>query len=336
LIQTCCQTISVIICAYTEERWYNLVAAVESLRNQTCVPEEIIIVIDHNETLLSRARDYFTDVVVIENKEEKGLSGSRNSGIKIAHGSLIAFLDDDAVADTEWLAYLSRQCVDKRVMGAGGTVEPLWSGTPPSWLPKEFYWVIGCTYQQVVDKPVVVRNPYGGCTCIKREVFEQVGGFRNGIGRVGDHPVGGEETELSIRATHYWPQRIFLYEPRAKIYHYVPSSRTCWRYFIARCYAEGLSKSAISRLVGAKDALASERAYTLFLLPKGIVCGLMDAIVRRKPEGLQRTGAIIIGLVVTTIGYIVGTAIHFIHVSKHVNLCNRHNVEQMFHHRSQL
>jgi len=88
--------------------------------------------------------------------------------------------------------------------------------------------------------------------------------------------------------------------------------------------------------VGAKDALASERTYTLFLLPKGIVYGLMDTIVRRKPEGLQRTVAIIIGLLVTTIGYIVGTAVHFIHISKHVNLCSRHNVEQMFHHRSQL
>lgn len=335
MIQANCQAISVIICAYTQDRWHNLIAAVESLQKQTLTPEEIIVVVDHNESLLNDVHNHFPAIVVIENGEEKGLSGSRNSGIKIAHGKLIAFLDDDAVADAEWLAYLSMQCVDERVMGVGGTVEPFWVSKQPPWFPKEFYWVIGCTYQDIPDKPIVVRNPYGGCTCIKQEVFEQVGKFRNGIGRVGLRPVGGEETELSIRAAHHWPQRVFLYEPRAKIYHYIPPSRTCWRYFIARCYAEGFSKAIISRLVGAKDALASERTYTFFMLPRGIAYALMDGLFRRDLMGLMRAGAIVIGLLITTSGYVAGTCIDLIQLSKYTDLRNRHHkAKQILHHHS--
>src|SRR5438067_543241 len=87
--------ISVIICAYTEERWSDLVAAVESVQKQTLSPREIIVVIDHNPGLLKRAREHVSGVVTIENADARGLRGARNSGIAVAQGQIIAFLDDD-------------------------------------------------------------------------------------------------------------------------------------------------------------------------------------------------------------------------------------------------
>jgi hypothetical protein len=59
--------ISVIICAYTEERWYQLLASVESIREQTLRPLEIIVVIDHNAALYERACQALKGVAVIEN-----------------------------------------------------------------------------------------------------------------------------------------------------------------------------------------------------------------------------------------------------------------------------
>ena len=44
--------VSAIICAYTDDRWDDLAAAVQSLKQQTHVPVEIIVVIDHNPALL--------------------------------------------------------------------------------------------------------------------------------------------------------------------------------------------------------------------------------------------------------------------------------------------
>jgi GT2 family glycosyltransferase len=299
--------IAVIICAYTEERWDDLVAAVASLRLQTLLPSEIIIVIDHNKRLFERARAQFADATVVENKAARGLSGARNTGLEMTHGDLIAFLDDDAEAAPDWLERLCDCSTDPKVLGVGGTVVPRWLGKRPNWFPSEFYWVVGCTYQHIPSQPIVVRNPYGGCTCIKQEVFQTIGGFREGIGRIGTVPMGGEETELSIRATQHWPEKVFLYEPRALIYHRIPAQRARWRYFLSRCYAEGISKATITKFVGVKDSLSSERAYTTQMLPRGVCKGITDTLLRRDLSGLLRAGAIIAGLVTTTAGYVKGS-----------------------------
>jgi glucosyl-dolichyl phosphate glucuronosyltransferase len=298
--------VTVVICAYTEERWHDLVAAVDSVQRQIAVPREIIVVADHNAHLLERARAHLPGVVVIENGESQGLSGARNSGIARAHGAYIAFLDDDATAEPDWLARLSHCCEDPQVLGVGGTVEPEWLSSRPAWFPEEFYWVIGCTYQLSLGKPVVVRNPFGGCTCYRREVFEVVGGFKHQIGRVPTRPMGCEETELCIRAKQHWSDKVFLYEPEARIHHHIPAQRASWHYFRSRCYAEGLSKALVTRYVGAKDGLASERAYTLQTLPRGVIRGLMDGFLRLDLAGFLRAGTIISGLMMTIAGYLVG------------------------------
>lgn len=298
--------VSVILCAYTEKRWDAMVAAIQSVQQQTFPAGEIILVIDHNPALLERARARIPGVLVIENSEAQGLSGARNSGIAAAQGAWLAFLDDDAVAEPDWLEKLFELCQEPRVLGAGGAAEPLWLSKQPRWFPEEFYWVIGCTYQGLPCTAEPVRNLYGCSMCIRKEVFDTVGGFRFGIGRVGTIPTGCEETELCIRAKQHWPEKAFFYEPASRIHHQVPANRATWRYFCSRCYGEGLSKKAISRLVGAKDSLSSERSYTLHTLPRGIWHGLRDAAVRHDPAGLARAGAIVIGLFITAAGYLVG------------------------------
>ncbi len=298
--------VSVIICAYTEERWPDIVAAVESIERQNVPAHELLLVIDHNQPLLERVRAHFPNVKAIENSGPPGLSGARNSGIAHARGSLVAFLDDDATADPAWLERLCRCCQDARVLGAGGTVEPVWSVKQPAWFPREFNWVVGCTYLQPPEQPVVVRNPFGGCTCFRRAIFEVIGGFRSEIGRTQALPMGCEETELCIRANQQWPEKFFLYEPRAKIHHTIPPKRATWRYFRSRCYAEGLSKALVARCVGTKDGLASERAYTFRVLPLGIARGIRDGLLHLDPAGFARAGAIIGGLFLTTLGYVTG------------------------------
>lgn len=299
--------VSVIICAYSNERWQDLVDAVESLHQQVAQPREIIVVIDHNPDLFARASTALTGAIVIENTEPRGLSGARNSGIALTQGAFVAFLDDDATAEPDWLLQLYSLCANPKILGVGGSVVPRWTGEPPTWFPEEFYWVIGCSYRGLPRSLAPVRNPYGGCNCMRRDIFSEVGGFRNGLGRIGTRPLGGEETELSIRAKQRWPQHIFLYEPQAKIHHRVLASRTTLKYFLTRCYSEGLSKTAIAAIVGTKNGLASERSYTLITLPRGVIRGIGDALIHRDPSGLLRAGAIVLGLFATVAGYLKGT-----------------------------
>ncbi len=296
--------VSVIICTYTENRWDALLAAVDSIRAQSAQLREIIIVVDHNPTLLARASEQFTEAVVVENREPRGLSGARNSGVAVAQGNLIAFLDDDAIAETIWVERMAECFADPLVLGVGTLIAPIWETNRPAWFPEEFYWVVGCTYRGLPQTTATVRNLFGGSMCLRREIFAEVGGFWNGVGRVDTRPMGCEETELCIRARQHWPEKILLYNPCISIQHRVPASRARWHYFSARCYAEGRSKAMISRSVGASHGLSSEWTYTWKILPRGVVRGLADALLKHDLMGLARAGAIVAGLVITTAGYL--------------------------------
>lgn len=293
--------VSVVICAYTERRWLDLVAAVASVQRQTAPPLELILVVDHNEQLLTRARHELADVTVVANSGMRGLAGARNTGIDAATGEVIAFLDDDAAADASWLAELVNGYADEGVLGVGGSIIPAWRSGRPRWFPEEFDWVVGCTYRGAPRRGPV-RNLIGASMSFRRQVFDVVGGFREGIGRVGTRPLGCEETELCIRAGRAWPEGRFLTVEAASVHHTVMPERARWSYFWSRCYAEGLSKAIVSGISGSGRALASERTYVTRALPQGVRLGVAQSLAG-DPYGLVRAGAIVAGLAVTTAGY---------------------------------
>jgi GT2 family glycosyltransferase len=299
-------TASIIICAYAEQRWAALLEAVESIEHQTHGASEVIVVIDHNPELLSRARSALPHAQVIESEGAPGLSAARNSGVSVAGGEIIAFLDDDAIAAPTWLEEIVRAFEDPEVIGVGGVADPKWSeGAAPGWLPSEFYWVIGCSYRGLPAETSPIRNPIGATMSFRSSVFDRVGGFSDGIGRVGRTPLGCEETEFSIRARKAFPEGAVLHVPAARVEHLVTPERTGWSYFRSRCWAEGLSKALVTDEAGASDALSSELTYTLKTLPTGVLHGFGDAL-RGDPAGLQRSLAIIAGFSITLAGYVRG------------------------------
>jgi glycosyltransferase involved in cell wall biosynthesis len=298
--------VSVVICAYTEARWDDLLAAIASVRAQRDrVPLEIVVVIDHNPALLERMSAVATDVQLTHNVQARGLSGARNSGVQLATGRIVAFMDDDALADPGWLEALVATYDDPSVAGAGGTIRPMWETGRPAWWPAEFDWVVGCTYRGMPQRRAVVRNVIGCNMSFRRDLLETVGGFAHGIGRIGTRPLGAEETELSIRLGRRWPDRTIVYEPAAIVDHRVPAERATFRYFRSRCYAEGLSKAAVSKLVGTGRALATERSYAARTLGRAVLAEL-GAGVRGNGTGFARAAAIVAGLAITTVGYVVG------------------------------
>jgi cellulose synthase/poly-beta-1,6-N-acetylglucosamine synthase-like glycosyltransferase len=302
-------TVSVVVCAYTMARAALLDRALSSVRSQTHPALEILLVVDHCRDLLDRSRAMAGGVRVCASTERRGLSGARNTGVARAHGDVVAFLDDDAAAAPDWLARLVRPYANPHVVGVGGHVIAEWEGGRPAWFPREFDWVVGCSYVGQPTDTAVVRNPIGANMSFRRQALVAAGGFSADVGRVGTRPTGCEETEVSIRLTCRDPASMIVLEPRAIVRHHVPRDRSRWSYFWRRCWAEGLSKASVSRLADQRAALSSERAYVLHVLPRAAVLGLADAARRREVGGAARAVAIGAGLTVTASGFVLGKTV---------------------------
>jgi glucosyl-dolichyl phosphate glucuronosyltransferase len=300
------QDVSVIICAYTMKRWSDICEAVESLRNGTVRPREIILVSDNNEELLIAMKAQFPDDIVIPNTLKRGLSGARNSGINIAQSPYVAFLDDDATVAPGWLATLAPYCGNTDVYGIASMVSPMWIGTRPRWFPDEFLWVVGCSFKGLPETYSEVRNVLGGSMCVRREAFERVGGFNPALGRANSFlPISCEETEWCLRARRDIPGLKFMMEPNAVSYHKVPADRLTWKYLAIRCLAEGISKARLTKMHGSTSVLHTEKSYVARTLTASVLRYAGETL-RGDLSGLGRIAAVVVGLGSAVLGYAGG------------------------------
>lgn len=302
-------TVSVVICSYTEDRWDQLMGALDSVRAQTRPPQQTIVVVDYNMDLYKRLIFTVPDVVIVENSGPKGLSGARNTGAGVAKAKVVAFLDDDAEAAPDWIERLAALYDDPDVLAVGGRVEPRWQAGRPGYFAEEMDWIVGCTYRGMPKVAAEVRNVIGANMSFRAEVLDRVGGFNPSLGRQNGHPLGCEETELCIRAVVGAPGSRVVYEPAALVQHYVPAERGTWSYMLARAWSEGLSKAEVSRIVGHKRALGPERRYVRRVLPRAVYAGIRDWVRGKDPAGGSRAAAILIVLAATATGYLRGRSL---------------------------
>ena len=298
-------SVSVVVCTYTLERWEELAAGVRAVAAQLQPGDELLVVVDHAPEVLERATAELPGRVV-PNSHGKGLSGARNTGVDLAQGDVVAFLDDDALPGPGWLEALRAPFAEPGVTGVAGAVEPAWEGgAAPRWFPPEFGWVVGCDYTGLAGDGARVRNPIGASMALRRDPVRAVGGFSELVGRVGTLPSGCEETELSIRLAQADPGVTVLRSTGGPVAHLVPRARQTPRYFVSRCYHEGRSKAVLSRLVGTQQGLEAERAYATRTLPLGVLRHL-GALGRGDVFGPVRALAVVVGLLTTAVGYVSG------------------------------
>lgn len=299
-------SVTVVVCAYTQDRSMTLRCAIDATLKQLHRNDELLVVIDYNDALLAQCSEYIGDFTVLPNRRNRGLSGARNTALEEARGSIIVFVDDDAIPLDGWLDALRAPYADNRVYGVGGLAKPHWSSGQPEWFPEEFLWVVGCNHRGLTSRPHQVRNLVGANMSFRKTAFDHVGGFAEQMGRIGEQLLGCEETEFSIRLTQADPDAIILYEPSSQVEHHLARHRASLSYFVRRCWAEGISKAEVSRRVGRSKALSTERHYALRVLPRGIWNGLHDG-VSGDMWGMARSAAIVVGLIATAAGYFAGT-----------------------------
>lgn len=298
---------SVIIAAHTLKRQEALTEAVASVHAQEPRPHEVVVAVDHNTQLYEWAARYLPGVVVVHNEGTHGASATRNAGARVASGSVLAFLDDDAVAWPNWLRNLTAPLVRSDVAGVGGYLEPIWLGRVPRWMPEEFLWVVGASYRGLPRTASPIRNVWSVNMAVNKADFLTVHGFREEFSKTG-HVSRPEDTEFCIRLTAALDGRAWWYEPSARVGHSVPDARGTLKFFVWRCYNEGQGKADMVALLGQNEGLRDERLHAGKTLPAGLARELRHAVLNREFTALQKASAIGLGLGAAGLGYLLRRA----------------------------
>lgn len=251
--------VSVVVCTYAPEMYDAFVEAAESVLSQTYEDVELVVVVDGTESVYERAVEDFgerEDVAIRANDENRGLSESRNVGVEVASGDVVAFMDDDAVADERWVEELVAAYEEHDAIAVGGKMVPEWVAGKPEFLPEEFYWLVGVTHRGFPDEGEV-RNTFGSNISFRREVFEELGGFDPEFGRTGSSNSQAEETEFCVRMRDKFGRGVY-YTPNAVVAHKVFEHRTDFVWLIERAFWQGHSKRGMETLVPESTGEESE------------------------------------------------------------------------------
>lgn len=267
--------VSTIVCTHSLNNYQNLTDAIDSLLNQTHKEMEIIIVVDGNKELYERIAKVYSaqkDIKVVASKENIGLSGARNMGIKASQGDVITFLDDDATAEKSWVENLISTYYRFDAIAVGGKILPVWLCKQPDYFPDELGWLVGITHKGFAEEKVAeVRNTFGPNMSFKREVFEKIGLFNEkfGFAKRGTFCIQAEEAEFTLRMKNKLGKGV-IYNPEAIVYHKIPQSKVKIKMLLKRAFYQGYSKTLLKRLSPSPETLATEKSYFKDLLLKYI------------------------------------------------------------------
>lgn len=298
---------AVVVCAASAEREPLLRACVRSLLDGERVPDEILVVVDQNPELEASVATWLPTAVRLLRSECQGNSSSRNAGIGAASSDVVAFVDDDATVESDWLLRVMQPFeASAEVLGVGGAVVPQWD-CDRRWLPDELLWVVGCTYRGHREEPGPIRNPIGCNMAFRRRELSAAGSFAIDFGKRGNALVICDETEVGLRLERVYGSGRIHFVPAARVRHRIPPTRIGWKALVMRCVSEGLSKGRLRRLYG-RTALGNERAYTRSLVTRAVPRLLVRGLVRRDRSSVLGAVAILVSLAVTAAAYLGGRA----------------------------
>ncbi len=297
-------TASVVICAYTEDRWTMLEAAIASAQLQTYAPQAIVVVIDHNPSLFARARAAVPEwtsaggppLTVVENAFDGHLGSARNTGVAQCGSDVVAFLDDDAAADPTWLETIVGPYVDASVHAVGGAPLPVYETKRPRWLPEQMNWVFGCAYDGLPTVLAPTTRLIGASMSVRRSSLAAIDGFHSD-----DH----DDMVMCHQLAMTFPDGAVLFEPRAVVRHNVVAARVTWSYFWNRCFKVNRSKARELHRLGNAGDTTEDRSFVLGAIGRGL-SGAGRDLTHGDLFGIVRFSVLLIGIGTAAVGFAVG------------------------------
>jgi GT2 family glycosyltransferase len=238
----------------THDRYDTLRDAIGSLRGQSLSHDAFQILVVDNSSDSVRAHEFAARYREAENLrfvhlDRPGLSQARNVAIHQCVTPYLAYIDDDAVAESDWLASIARffETAPSEVAAVGGPVTPIWEVPRPSWLDDNLLGYVGVIDLGDKEKEVGSASLIGTNVAYRREALVAAGGFRTDLGRRGKLLISNEEIELHDRLLAAG-QRL-VYCPGIRVQHRVAKHRLTQQWMRQRIFWQ-----AISDLMSKSDA----------------------------------------------------------------------------------
>lgn len=286
--------LSVVICTYNRAQY--LINALRSLNEQTTDGHLFeVIIVDNASTdntyevcqsLIPQLKS--TNFYLYQEKLQ-GASYARNTGAKHAKSPLLCFMDDDAVAHSDFIErifnFFSRH---PNAGGLGGRIIPLYIPEEPSWMSYYVSSLVGhFHYAEKVTEFRGGKFPFESNMTIPTALFREVGGFNEAIpGVVGTARVGGEGKELCIRISKLG--HAIYYDPSVIVKHVVETNKLTPSYLTR--VAQGIGKGERIRTKSVSNCAFNLKTIEYVAkLQAAILIGLYY-IIRRKSE---KTGPVI-------------------------------------------
>lgn len=243
---------SIAVALPTRNRSALLLRALDSLVSQL-QPGDELLVVDNGSVDDTRAaaeqffRDRWEDGRVLV-EERRSISHARNLALREAVAPVVAFIDDDELADPNWLSALRSAWAnaDARVAGIGGPMRADWQAPRPAWLEDHLLFVVSVLdlgpARKKLDQKGGTGYLWGGNMSFRRSAALAVGAFQPDqvyLSAVANAPNrarprlstarSGEEQRLQDRlAAEGWE---IWYDPAVAIDHLVSPERTTRRFF---------------------------------------------------------------------------------------------------------
>lgn len=240
---------SVLVC--THNRGAILGTCLDHLLRQTLPRTAFeIVVVDNASTdgTAELCRAYADRGVRYLHDPVTGLSHARNTGWRAVATDLVAYLDDDALADAGWLeAAVQAYRTLRPAPGAmGGPVRLIWPQPEPSWMNAVLRMPLGEVDWGAATRPLRPGEWIVGANCFyDRGLLERLGGFDESLGRKGLCLLSGEETLLHAKVER--AGGTLLYVAGAGVGHVVAPERMRPRWFYRRYFWAGVSDVLMRR-----------------------------------------------------------------------------------------
>lgn len=221
-------TVSIAVC--TRDRSDDLARLLPSIRDQDLAPHEVLVVENGSSGAVEAfVRRHLPNATYLR-EERVGLDFARNRALWAATGEILAFLDDDTVADPGWVLAMAEGFAGAPEVGAvTGLILPLeletrgqhlfeanggfGRGFRRRVLPDEERRLLGVR----LPLAAVVIGAGSGCNmALRTQLFRDLGGFDEALDTGRPLPGGGDLDAMYrvMRAGHQ-----LVYEPRAMVRH---------------------------------------------------------------------------------------------------------------------